>query len=360
MARHHRSPPAPVGNPNDPQGMAVLLDKFLEWMRVKNFSEETVLGRHYTLSRFIIWAEERGIVQPREVTKPILERYQRYLYHYRKKNGDPLSTRTQHGFLVPIRAWFKWLTRQNHILYNPASEIDLPKLEHRLPKHVLTMGEAEQIIVLPDVNTPLGIRDRALLETLYSTGVRRMEVVNLRLYDLDYDRGTIIVRQGKGRKDRMVPIGERAVAWLEKYLREVRPTLLVGDSAGDVLFLTKMGEPFTPDQMTLLVKEYVDAADIGKKGSCHLWRHTAATLLHDAGADIRFIQAFLGHAKLTTTEIYTQVSIRQLKAIHSACHPSSKLKRGEEPSATPAKKPDPKDKGDRVPKDKGVEPEKQK
>lgn len=174
-----------------------------------------------------------------------------------------------------------------------------------------------------------------------------MEVVNLRLYDLDYDRGTIIVRQGKGRKDRMVPIGERAVAWLERYLREVRPGLLVGDGAGDTLFLTKMGEPFTPDQMTLLVKEYVDAADIGKKGSCHLWRHTAATLLHDAGADIRFIQAFLGHAKLTTTEIYTQVSIRQLKAIHTACHPSSKLKRGDEPTTSPAKKPtDPKKDGE--------------
>jgi integrase/recombinase XerD len=323
-------PPPPVGNPDDPQGMAVLLDKFLEWMRVKNFSEETVLGRHYMLTRFILWAEERGIVRPNEVTKPILERYQRYLYHYRKRNGDPLSTRTQHGFLTPLRAWFKWLTRQNYILYNPASEIDLPKLEHRLPKHVLTASEAEQIIALPDVTTALGVRDRAILETLYSTGVRRMEVVNLRLYDLDFDRGTLIVRQGKGRKDRMVPIGERALAWIEKYLREVRPGLLTGDSAGEILFLTHLGEPFWPDQMTTLVREYVDAADIGKKGSCHLWRHTAATLLHDAGADIRFIQAFLGHAKLTTTEIYTQVSIRQLKAIHAACHPSSKLKRPSE------------------------------
>jgi integrase/recombinase XerD len=183
------------------------------------------------------------------------------------------------------------------------------------------------------VNTPLGVRDRAILETLYSTGVRRMEVVNLRLYDLDHDRGTLIVRQGKGRKDRMVPIGERALAWIDRYLREVRPTLLSGDSAGEIIFLTKLGEPFSPDQMTTLVREYVDAADIGKKGSCHLWRHTAATLLHDAGADIRFIQAFLGHAKLTTTEIYTQVSIRQLKAIHAACHPSSKLKRPGEPDA---------------------------
>jgi integrase/recombinase XerD len=154
-----------------------------------------------------------------------------------------------------------------------------------------------------------------------------VEAVNLRLYDLDYDRGTLIVRQGKGRKDRMVPIGERALAWIDRYMREVRPTLLAGDSAGEILFLTRLGEPMSPDQLTLLVRGYVDAADIGKKGACHLWRHTAATLLHDAGADIRFIQAFLGHAKLTTTEIYTQVSIRQLKAIHTACHPSSKVKR---------------------------------
>jgi integrase/recombinase XerD len=165
-----------------------------------------------------------------------------------------------------------------------------------------------------------------------------MEVVGLRIYDLDHDRGTLIVRQGKGRKDRTVPIGERALAWIDKYLREVRPTHLAGDSAGEILFLTHLGEPFLPDHMTTLVREYVDAADIGKKGACHLWRHTAATLLHDAGADIRFIQAFLGHAKLTETEIYTQVSIRQLKAIHSPCHPSSKLKRPEDHADDPALK----------------------
>ena len=106
----------------------------------------------------------------------------------------------------------------NHILFNPASELEMPKLGHRLPKHVLTAGEAEAIISIPDVNTNPGIRDRAILETLYSTGIRRMEVVNLRLYDIDYDRGTIMVRQGKGQKDRMVPIGERALAWIERYV----------------------------------------------------------------------------------------------------------------------------------------------
>jgi integrase/recombinase XerD len=324
-----RKQPDPVGNPNDPQGMAVMLARFFEWMRVKNYSEETVICRHCVLNRFIRWAEERSVVRPNEVTKPILERYQRYLYHFRKKNGDPISFRTQHGNLVPIRAWFKWLARNNHILYNPASEMELPKLGHRLPKHVLTVNEAEKIIAIPDVNTNLGIRDRAILETLYSTGIRRMEICNLRLYDVDYDRGTIMVRQGKGQKDRMVPIGERAVAWIERYVNEVRPVLEAGDTEDNRLFLTDLGQPFTPDQLTAHVRGYVQAAEVGKPGACHLWRHTAATVMHDNGADIRFIQAFLGHARLQTTEIYTQVSIRQLKAIHSACHPSSKVKRPE-------------------------------
>ena len=335
-----RKPPQPVGDPNDPQGMAVLLAGFLESMRVKNMSEETVQGRHWNLNRFIRWAEERSVVRPNEVTKPILERYQRYLYHFRKKNGDPLSFRTQHANLVPVRAWFKWLARNNHILYNPASELELPKLGHRLPKHVLTANEAEQIIALPDVNTNLGIRDRAILEVFYSTGIRRMELCNLMLYDIDYDRGTIMVRQGKGQKDRMVPIGERALAWIQKYLDEVRFILEAGDTEGHTLFLTEVGKQFTPDQMSALVRDYVQASDVGKPGACHLWRHTAATVMHDNGADIRFIQQLLGHARLTTTEIYTQVSIRQLKAIHSACHPSSKLKRPEKQKSEEKPRPD--------------------
>jgi len=353
MAKNqNRIPQSPAGNPNDPRGMAVLLLKFIEWMRVKNYTKDTVENGQYALNRFIQWAEERGIVQPCEVTKPILERYQRYLYHYRKKNGDPISFRTQHGFFVPLRSWFKWLAQQNHILYNPASDIELPKLEHRLPKYVLTASEAEQIIAIPDLNTPLGLRDRAILETFYSTGVRRLEVIGLRLHDVDHERGTLVVRQGKGHKDRTVPIGERALAWIDRYVREVRPGLLAGDSVGEIIFLTRLGHPIGPSQITSLVRQYVNAADIGKKGSCHLWRHTAATLLLEAGADIRFIQAFLGHAKLTTTEIYTQVSIRQLKAIHTACHPSAKLKRGDAQPGDPEQQPaDPKSKDDGVGKE---------
>lgn len=201
------------------------------------------------------------------------------------------------------------------------SGIDLPKWERRLPKHVLTAGEADTVLNQADVGTPLGIRDRALLETLYSTGIRRMELASLKLYDLDTERGTIMVRQGKGKKDRMVPVGGRAVAWIEKYLAEVRAELVREPDEG-WLWLNAIGEKIIPSGVGEIVRDYVSAAKLGKTGSCHLFRHTMATLMLEGGADIRYIQAMLGHAKLDTTEIYTQVSIRKLKEIHSATHPA--------------------------------------
>jgi integrase/recombinase XerD len=310
------------GDINDLQGMWAMMEQFLEWMHVKNYAERSVESGRTYIGYFINWCAYRGIIRPSEVTKPILERYQRYLYHYRKQDGDPLSFRSQHQRLVTLRAWFKWLTRQNHILYNPASEIELPKVEHRLPKHVLSQSEAEQVINTANVKDPIGLRDRAILETFYSTGIRRMELSGLKLYDLDGDRGTLIVRQGKGRKDRVIPIGERAMFWIDRYQREVRPSLLLGDSAGDTLFLTHRGEQFHPNALSKLVRECVLAADIGKRGSCHLFRHTMATLMLENGADIRYIQAMLGHARLNTTAIYTQVAIRKLKEIHTATHPA--------------------------------------
>lgn len=219
--------------------------------------------------------------------------------------------------IAPPRSRF---ARQNHILYNPASDLELPRMERRLPRHVLNIREVETVLAVPDLSALIGIRDRAMLETFYSTGIRRMELINLGVTDIDEDRGTLMVRQGKGKKDRMIPIGDRALAWIGKYRDDVRPDLACGQDDG-TLFLTTLGEAFVPNRMTQLVRNYVDAADIGKRGSCHLFRHTMATLMLENGADIRFIQAMLGHAELSTTQIYTQVSIRMLKQIHSATHP---------------------------------------
>jgi integrase/recombinase XerD len=196
----------------------------------------------------------------------------------------------------------------------------MPRQERRLPRHILTVREVEKILAGPDLKTPMGIQDRAILETLYSTGIRRMELINLKLYDIDAERGTLMIRQGKGKKDRMIPIGVRALAWINKYRDDVRGLFACGaDDA--TLFLTQLGEAFAPNRLTQMVRDYIDAAAIGKRGSCHLFRHTMATLMLENGADIRFIQAMLGHAELSKTQIYTQVSVRKLKAIHTATHP---------------------------------------
>lgn len=169
--------------------------------------------------------------------------------------------------------------------------------------------------------------DRAMLEVIYCTGMRRMELSGLKLYDIDAERGTIMIRRGKGRKDRMVPISERALAWIEKYVAQVRPELVLDPDDG-TLFLTADGQGFGLTRITQLVRNYVIAAKIGKTGSCHMFRHTMATLMLENGADVRVIQQLLGHAKLETTQIYTQVSIRMLKRVHEQTHPAAKLKRG--------------------------------
>lgn len=326
----------PVGDPNDPEGLYCWMQRYLEAMRVKNYSERTVENRENYLGFFILWCEARSITRPQEVTKPIIDRYQRHLFHMRMPSGKPLSFSAQLARLVPVRGFFKWLTRQNVLLWNPASEIELPRQEKRLPKHVLTAGEAEQVMMQPEIADPIGLRDRAILETLYSTGIRRMEVINLTV-DLDQERGTLMVRQGKGKKDRMVPIGERAVTWIGKYLDEARPKLVLPPDPG-TLFVTQEGEEISPHRLTQLVRTYIRAAETGKTGSCHLFRHTCATLMLEGGADIRYIQEMLGHVELSTTQIYTQVSIRRLKAVHALTHPSAKIDRpevdGENPDAS--------------------------
>ncbi|MGH8703583.1 MAG: site-specific tyrosine recombinase XerC [Burkholderiales bacterium] len=305
----------------DHNAMSRYVNAFLEWSRERGRSDQAITTMAQALRRFAHWADERGIDRPQEVTLPILERYQRHLYHYRKANGDPLAFTTQQALLVPLKAFFRWAVRERHLLYNPASELVLPKIPQKLPRHVFSVEQVESILKEPDVGTVSGLRDRAMLETLYSTGIRRMELAHLAVYDLDVRRGTLMVRAGKGGKDRMVPIGARACAWVRKYLDDARGVLVVEPDRG-TLFLTDFGEPFEKNRLGDLVKGYIERAGLKVTGSCHLFRHAMATHMLENGADIRFIQAILGHEALTSTQIYTQVSILKLKAIHTATHPA--------------------------------------
>ncbi len=305
----------------DSEGLYQRAQEYLSWLALQNYSPVTVKGREESLYWFIEWCGQRHLHRPGQITKPIVERYQRHLFHYRKQNGQPLAFSSQHRLLVSVRMWFKWLARENYILYNPASDIDLPKVGKRLPKAVLTPSEAEHVLSQPEIDNSWGLRDRAILEVFYSTGLRRMELVRILVADVDSARGTLFVRQGKGQVDRMVPIGERALLWVDKYLDEARPQLACGKDDGQ-LFLGRFGGAIPLDSLSRLVRKYVRQANVNKPGSCHLFRHTMATAMLENGADIRFIQAMLGHAKLETTEIYTQVSIKKLKEIHTLTHPA--------------------------------------
>jgi len=315
-------PRAFPGEAGDPHGLHRACVDFLDHIEVRHYSPRTVSGFGDSLALFVTWCAERGVTRPVEVTRPVLESYQRHLFWRRKPDGAPLSAQTQYGRMVAIRGLFRFLVRANRILANPASDLTLPKVDQRLPKAVLTAAEAEAVLAQAPIDFGFGVRDRAILEVLYSTGIRRAELIALTVWDLDAARGLLSVRRGKGRKDRIVPIGERALAWVSRYSTEVRPRLVVEPDAG-ILFLTKEGADFTPDHLSGMVSRYVARADLAKRGSCHLFRHTMATLMLEGGADLRYVQQMLGHADISTTTIYTQVAVGTLKAIHDATHPGA-------------------------------------
>jgi integrase/recombinase XerD len=326
-AKGHRKP-WPFLFPADPEGMAHLRVEWLEALRTRGFSDAYVQNCEGALGAFILWAQDRGMTKARAVTRPVLESYQRFLFHFRRETKDgseePLSIRTQCERLAALKSFFRWLTKQGYVLANPASELELPKIPPRRPPEVLTVAEVEKVLSQPDITTPCGIRDRAILETLYSTGMRRKELSRLLVSDIQADAGILRVRHGKGRKERLIPIGSRALSWIRCYLLDARPRLVASDDDG-TLFLTATGKPFWPDTLTVMTRGYVRAAGITKPGSCHLFRHTMATLMLENGADIRFIQEMLGHATLQATEVYTHVSIKALKEIHTATHPGASL-----------------------------------
>jgi integrase/recombinase XerD len=225
---------------------------------------------------------------------------------------------------IAVSRFFSWLIKQGLILYTPASDLEMPRHEFRLPKTILSAKEVEKILRKPDRSRPDGIRDRAILETFYSSGIRRQELCNLCLGDVDDGRGLLRIEQGKGKKDRYVPIGRRALRWIKRYLLEVR--ILISTTQNEqALFLNMIGSRLNPNRLGLKVHEFIDAARIGKSGSCHLFRHTFATLLLENGCDVRYVQEMLGHSNMETTAIYTHVAIKTLKEVHSRYHPASML-----------------------------------
>ena len=315
-----------VGGP-----LAEAISDHLAAIAARGLSPYTVAERSYMLARFASWADERGVTDPAAVSPQMLEAYQRHLFYQRKRDGQPLSFASQYSHLVAVKAFFSWATRAGLIGSNPASEIDMPKLDRHLPKTLLSPAEVEAVLAVADIGTPIGLRDRAMMEVLWSTGMRRGEICPLRLADLDLERGTLTIRRSKSRRDRVVPVGERATIWLDRYLADARPVLTGGEPV-EFVFVSRHGIDLSPDHLTVRVGRYIKTAT-GKTGSCHAFRHAMATAMLTGGADVRFVQEILGHALLSTTAIYTHVSIDQLKAVHAACHPDATNTRHRSPTS---------------------------
>jgi integrase/recombinase XerD len=319
-------PPRIAGDVVTPLGLGFLLKRHLDSLVVRGLSERTVRARRFNANLFITFCGERSITEAKDVTRSVVERYQHHVFAHKTVEGAPLSFRSQCELLLAVKAFFRWASEDHVVLFDPAASMRLPKRERRLPRFVLTHAEAERVLAVPDLATSLGVRNRAILEVLYSTGIRRAELLHLVIEDLDAARGTLFVREGKGRKDRVVPIGERAIAWVKKYIDDVREAH-APDEAQRALFVTIDGDPLSGNRLSELVKRTIDASGVEKHGSCHMFRHTAATLMLEGGADIRYIQAMLGHELLSTTEIYTKVAIRKLQEVHAETHPSAKMER---------------------------------
>jgi integrase/recombinase XerD len=313
--------PCKVISGEDPQGILYLTGRYLEHLRVRHYSQRTVYRHSWELTWFRRFCEALGITQARQVTRAVILNYQSHLFHYRKGDGTPLTVGTQKAWLGALAAWFSFLTREGLILYNPASDLDMPRKQYRLPKVILSHAEVEAIMSVPDLSTPMGIRDRAILETLYSTGIRRMELCQLDVRHVDLQMQLAHIEHGKGNKPRFVPIGERALQWVEKYLVEVRPRLCpsINDPA---LFLNTRGVRLSECRLGSAVHEMIRRSGVGKSGGCHLFRHAFATGLLHNGCDLRHIQLMLGHAGLESTQIYTHVSIRQIQEAHRKYHPA--------------------------------------
>jgi integrase/recombinase XerD len=297
--------------------------EYIVWLQVHNYADTTVACRVRYLAYFTRFCHRQGIEDPTEVTFELLQTYQRQLFEHRKRCGEPLATATQAQRLVPITHFFTWLRRSGRLAVNPASDLVMPKPDRRLPEATLSSTEMNLLLAQPNISKPLGLRDRAVLEVFYSCALRRAELIALTTHDVDFDRGTVFVRSGKGAKDRYVPIGERALFWLRLYLELARPQLTPDPKNKRELFLSSAGTPLCADWLSRRVRRYLAASGIEKKGSCHLLRHTVATLMLEGGADIRYVAEMLGHAQLETTQRYTRVSIDRLRLVHATAHPAA-------------------------------------
>jgi integrase/recombinase XerD len=302
-----------------------MVKEYLKSLEVRNFSGRTIHEAAWRLEKFLEYLASRSIIGPRAITREVISSYQVDLYEKINLRGKPNTVSFQNGMLSTVKQFTKFLKERDHTVSDPAADIPYAKVPGSLPRGVLSSAEARKILHATDTSCVIGYRDRAVLEVLYSTGIRKEELGSLTLSDVDTTDGFLRVENGKGGKDRIVPLGRIACRYLENYMKSVRPEL-IKDPYEKHLFLTSRGKSFSKNVVWELVKKYAKKARIHKNVHPHTFRHTCATAMLKNRANIRAVQELLGHASLNSTQVYTHLSITDLKQIHAQCHPREKDK----------------------------------
>jgi len=314
-----------MDGPRTIEGWDEALTAYAASATARGDSRRSVAGRSSVLRRFGAWCEAQALIRPTTVARPHLVAYQVALAAHRSRTGAPLHPATRRNHLTALRVFFRWLKRSGRSLVDPAADLELPRVVRPLPRGILTAQDLVALRVAIRLARRNRLRDRAILETLYATGVRREECVRLTLGDLDTQHQSLTVRRGKGGRQRVVPIAPVALGWIAAYRRRLARLGGEPSSAMCPLFEGRRNRPLSAKHLSDRFRALLDAAGIDKPGACHLFRHAMATHMLDNGADIRFIQAMLGHADISTTIIYTHVSIRGLAEVYRRTHPSARI-----------------------------------
>ena len=289
------------------------LDQFLHYLIVeKGLSKNTIEAYGHGLNRFLDYLQGKGIHEILNVGKFDVRAFLLTL----KRKG--LSAKTVVRNLVAIRTFFRFLVQEGILETNPIEEIESPKIAKTLPE-ILTLKEVEQLLEQPNLQSPLGIRDRAMLEVLYATGMRVSELTQLPINQVNLEGGYVLIF-GKGSRERIVPLGSESIKWLTFYLKTVRGRLAKGKESR-FLFISRWGREMSRQRFWKNLKEYGRRAGIRKRVTPHLLRHSFASHLLERGADLRSVQMMLGHVDISTTQIYTHVTGERLKKIHQRYHP---------------------------------------
>jgi len=293
--------------------MEQVLNQFLNYLVVeKGLSKNTLIAYSHDLTRFLDHLRQKGIQDILKVGKFDVRAF---LLTLRRQK---FSTRTIVRYLVAIRTFFRFIIQEGILEVNPAEELESPKMAKTLPQ-ILTLKEVDQLLEQPNSQNLLGVRDRALLEMLYATGMRVSELVQLQMNQINLEGGYVLV-YGKGSKERIVPLGSEAMKWVDLYLKTTRIKLAKGRES-PFLFINRSGKGMTRQRFWRTIKVYGQRAGIRKRITPHLLRHSFASHLLERGADLRSVQLMLGHVDISTTQIYTHVTGERLKKIHQRYHP---------------------------------------